>query len=67
MPPVIGAGIGVLTAVSFVTAADDPGRFVHSSGVSAYFGLTPRRYQAGEVDGDGSVPKCGDALTRTYL
>jgi transposase len=60
-------GIGVLTAVSFVTAVDDPARFVRSSGVGAYFGLTPRRYQSGEVDRDGSVSKCGDALTRTYL
>ncbi|WP_352651359.1 transposase [Mesorhizobium sp. M0136] len=48
-------GIGVLTAVSFVTAGDDPARFVRSSGVGAYCGLTPRRYQSGEVDRDGSV------------
>lgn len=46
---------------------DDPARFVRSSGVGAYFGLTPRRYQSGEVDRDGSVSKCGDTLTRTYL
>ncbi|RWX59035.1 transposase [Mesorhizobium sp. M2A.F.Ca.ET.039.01.1.1] len=46
-------GIGVLTAVSFVTAVDDPARFVCSSRVGAYFGLTRRRYQLGEVDRDG--------------
>jgi transposase len=60
-------GVGALTAVSFVTAVDDPARFGRSSGVGAYFGLTPRRYQSGEVDRDGKVSKCGDALTRTYL
>ncbi|TIM48588.1 transposase [Mesorhizobium sp.] len=42
-------------------------RFVRSSGVGADFGLTARRYQSGEVDRDGSVSKCGDTLTRTYL
>lgn len=56
-----------MTAVSFVTAVDDPARFVRSSGVGTYFGLTPRRYQSGEVDRDGSVSQCGDTLTRTYL
>ena len=60
-------GVGALTAVSFVTAVDDPVRFNRSSGVGAYFGLTPRRHQSGEVDRDGKVSKFGDALTRTYL
>jgi transposase len=60
-------GVGTLTAVSFVTAIDDPARFSRSSGVGAYFGLTPRRHQSGEVDRDGKVSKCGDILTRTYL
>jgi transposase len=35
--------------------------------VGAYFGLTPRRHQSGEVDRSGKVSKSGDALTRTYL
>jgi transposase len=60
-------GVGALTAVSFVTAVDDPARFGRSSGVGAYFGLTPRRQQSGEVDRDGKASRCGDALTRTYL
>jgi transposase len=59
--------VGALTAVSFVTAVDDPARFRRSSGVGAYFGLTPRRHQSGEVDRDGKVSKFGDTLTRTYL
>ncbi len=60
-------GVGALTAVSFVAAVDDPARFRRSSGVGAYFGLTPRRHQSGEVDRDGKVSKFGDALTRAYL
>jgi transposase len=35
------SGVGALTAVSFITAVDDPARFQRSSGVGAYFGLIP--------------------------
>jgi transposase len=60
-------GVGTLTAVAFVTAVDDPTRFDKSKSVGAYFGLTPRRYQSGEVDQNGDISKCGDGLVRTYL
>jgi transposase len=60
-------GVGTLTAVSFVAAVGDPARFGRSATVGAYFGLTPRRHQSGEVDRDGKVSRCGDTLTRTYL
>jgi len=40
-------GIGVVTAVAFTAAVDDPGRFKKSSSVGAYFGLTSRRHQSG--------------------
>ena len=33
----------------------------------AHVGLTPKRYQSGEIDYDGGVSKCGDALLRTML
>ena len=29
--------------------------------------MTPKRYQSGEIDYDGGVSKCGDALLRTML
>ena len=35
--------------------------------VGAYLGLTPRRYQSGEVDHSGRISKCGDAAMRTLL
>jgi transposase len=60
-------GVGPLTAIAFVTAIDDPKRFNRSKSVGAYFGLTPRRYQSGEIDINGRISKCGDHLTRTYL
>jgi transposase len=37
------------------------------STVGAYLGLTPRRYQSGEVDCAGHISKCGDRLLRSYL
>lgn len=60
-------GIGVVTAVAFTAAVDDPKRFKNSRSVGAYFGLTSRRYQSGEVDYSGRISKCGDKLVRSYL
>jgi len=48
-------------------AIDDPGRFRKGRSVGAYLGLTPRRYQSGEVDRAGRISKCGDGLVRTLL
>nr|WP_246185010.1 transposase [Paracoccus aestuariivivens] len=36
--------------MTFRAAVDDPARFSRSRTVAAHFGLTPRRYQSGEVD-----------------
>ncbi|WP_210332122.1 IS110 family transposase, partial [Bradyrhizobium campsiandrae] len=60
-------GIGPLTALSFVTTIDDPTRFRHSADVGAYLGLTPRRYQSGEIDRSGRISKRGNHQVRTYL
>jgi transposase len=60
-------GIGPITALAYVTAIDDPGRFRKGRNVGAYLGLTPRRYQSGEVDRAGRISKCGDGLVRTLL
>jgi transposase len=60
-------GIGPTTAVAYAATLDNPARFKRSSDVGAYLGLTPRRYQSGEVDRVGTVSKCGDRLTRSLL
>jgi transposase len=60
-------GVGAVTAVAFAAAVEDPSRFRRSSSVGAYFGLTPRRHQSGEVDHTGRISKCGDPLVRSYL
>ena len=43
-------GVGPATALAFRSTIDDPNRFKSSSDVGAYLGLTPRRYQSGELD-----------------
>lgn len=60
-------GVGPLTALVFKTAIDTPHRFRKSRNVGAHLGLTPRKYASGEVDYNGGISKCGDALVRTHL
>ncbi|MEE8445148.1 MAG: IS110 family transposase [Alphaproteobacteria bacterium] len=60
-------GIGSITALAYVSTIDDPRRFARSADAGAYLGLTPRRYQSGEVDRSGHISKCGDRMTRSLL
>ena len=60
-------GVGPVTALAFASTVDDPQRFARATDVGAYLGLTPRRYQSGELDRNGRISKRGDRLTRSYL
>ena len=60
-------GVGVIVALTFAAAVDDPARFRSSKAVGAHFGLTPRKYQSGETDVTGRISKVGDAGVRTVL
>ena len=60
-------GIGIVGAITFVTAIDDPTRFKSSKGVGAHFGMTPKKYQSGETDRTGRISKIGDASVRAVL
>jgi transposase len=60
-------GVGVLVAITFTSAVDDPGRFTRSRTVGAHFGLTPKKYQSGETDVTGGISKVGDAMVRSAL
>lgn len=61
-------GVGPVTALSLVTAIDDPSRFRRSRDVAAYFGLTSRRWQSGStIDVQGRISKAGDADVRRAL
>jgi transposase len=60
-------GVGPVVVLAYITGIETPSRFVRSSSVGAYFGMTPRRYQSGEVDKAGRISKCGDNLVRGLL
>ena len=60
-------GVGALVAITYVSAIDDPKRFISSKSVGAHFGLTPKKYQSGETDITGRISKIGDGSVRTAL
>ncbi len=60
-------GVGPVAALAFRTGVDDPQRFKRSRTVAAHFGMTPRRFQSGEVDYSGRISKCGDREVRQAL
>jgi transposase len=60
-------GVGPITALAVASVFDDPARFRRSSSAGAYLGLTPRRYESGDVSYNGRSSKRGDQMTRTYL
>ncbi len=60
-------GVGPITALSVASAFDDAQRFRRSSSAGAYLGLTPRRYESGEVSRSGPISKQGDRMARKHL
>jgi transposase len=60
-------GVGPVTALTFKASIEDPARFVKSQDVGAYAGLTPRRFQSGDMDVSGSISRRGDRLLRRAL
>ncbi len=60
-------GVGPVIAITFTSAADDPHRFARSSSVGAHFGMTPRKFQSGEMDVNGGISRVGDAAVRAAL
>jgi transposase len=60
-------GVGTITALTYKAAVDDPTRFKRSRTVAAHFGLTPRRFQSGEMDNPGRISRAGDPEVRCAL
>jgi transposase len=60
-------GVGVIVALTFRSAVDDPDRFPRSRDVGAWVGLTPRRWQSGKTDVVGRITKAGDPRVRAML
>ena len=60
-------GVGPVVALTYRATVDVPARFRNSKAVGAVFGLTPSRYQSGEIDRSGTISKCGDEMMRAML
>ena len=60
-------GVGAVVALAYRATIDVPARFARSKAVGAALGLTPRRYQSGELDRTGRISKCGDGMLRSLL
>ena len=60
----VAMAIGAVVVMTFKAAVDQPQRFARSNR-GAHFGLTPRKYQTGDIDRTGRISKMGDAMVRT--
>ncbi|WP_338910954.1 transposase [Mycetohabitans rhizoxinica] len=60
-------GVGSLTAVAFASAVDNAERFSSVRDIGPYLGLTPTKYQSGNVDRNAGISKAGCRLTRHLL
>lgn len=60
-------GVAQRTAEIIVTTLDQVRRFKTGRQVASYAGLTPRRFQSGQMDRQGSISKRGNRLLRQVL
>jgi transposase len=60
-------GVGSVVALTYRATIDVPARFQNSKAVGAVFGLTPSKYQAGEINRTGGISRCGDEMIRAML
>ncbi len=60
-------GVGPVVALTYRATVDVPARFRNSKAVGAVFGLTPSKYQSGEVNRSGAISRCGDEMMRMML
>src|SRR4030088_2781981 len=60
-------GVGPVMPVSDRVTVVLPARFRNSKAVGAVFGLTPSRYQSGQINRTGAISKCGDEMMRGML
>ena len=60
-------GVGPVVALTYRATVDVPARFRNSKAVGAVFGLTPAKYQSGEIDRSGAISRCGDDMMRVML
>jgi transposase len=61
------AGVGPLTALTYVLVIEDPKHFADGRSVGAYVGLVPRLDESGDFQPQLPITKTGNALLRRYL
>lgn len=61
------AGVGTLTALTFMLTVGDKERFSRSRDIGPYLGLRPRLGQSSENDPELRITKAGDGLLRKTL
>lgn len=61
------AGVGPITALTFVLTIEDPSRFERARDVGPYLGLVPRLRSSGNVNPELSITKAGDGRLRRLL
>jgi transposase len=59
--------VSALLALIYPATVDVSARFRTSKAVGAVFGLTPSRYQSGEINRTGAISRCGDEMMRMML
>jgi transposase len=59
--------VGPITALTYLSSIEDPGRFDRGRDAGAFAGLVPRRNQSGERDYKGRISKAGDPMLRSAL
>jgi transposase len=60
-------GVGPVVALTYRATIDVPARFRNSKAVGAVLGLTPSKYQSGEINRTGAISRCGDEMMRVML
>ena len=60
-------GVGPVVALTYRATIDVPARFRNPKAVGAVLGLTPSKYQSGEINRTGAISRCGDEMMRVML
>src|SRR5262249_23062721 len=60
-------GVGPRLAEAVVALIDEPARFQHARGVSAYIGMVPKELDSGVTVRRGPITKHGSRLVRSLL
>jgi transposase len=61
------AGVGPITALTYVLTIEDPSRFASSRAVGSYLGLRPRQRDSGRAQPQLGISKGGDPYLRRTL